>query len=223
MRAAVPSISLRALVATAACALVGLAAVVPLAGAAESKQRRTRLPYTFGGSTNILFDPALMASLGIVVEPRGTLRPAADGSVRYKIYDGKTTLKVPLKSTIFSAGNLGLEQESSGNDLNFTDVTVRLKPTKSVLSAQVGANIGYGGPRQTLLRIAQPPGSVIVTKTGIQLKNVPITLTAVGVTVFNTQFGAGLPTPPFALNQVVGTLNLKTKYYFPKPRGRRRS
>ena len=208
----------RAVTAAVVCAAVGALPGAALAQAGAPPDAPPKRPsgpaFVFSGFTTVKFDPALMASVGIVVEPRGSVRPGADGGLRYKIYDGRTTLKFPLKSTILSAGNAGLRQASSGSNLNFTDFTVKLGRAKSVLSAKSGEGIGYGGPRQTLLRIAPLPENVIVDEPRLQVLNVPITLTATGTTVFNTLFGAGLPAPPFALGQTVGTLNVKTKYYY---------
>lgn len=215
------SIVRRGMLAAIACAIAAVLAAAPMAGAAQSTQAANRQVLVFGGFATVQFDVALLSSLGITLAPGDTTKVTPTGGLRYKIYDGKTTLKFPQKGSILSVGNVSLEQPANTSDLNFTDFTVKLGPTKSVLSARTGANIGYGGPRQSLLRIAPTAESLIVTDVALQLKDVPITLTAAGATVFNAQFGPGLPAPPFTLGQVVGTLNVKTKYYYPTPGGNR--
>jgi hypothetical protein len=197
-------------------ALAGLGAVAALVPA---QQAAAKPAFVFGGFATVQFDPALMAAHGITVEPRTKVKPTATGGVRYKIVDGKTTLKYPLKSTFITVGNLGLEQFATGRDLNFTDFRISLKPAKSVLSALSGSNIGFGGPRQTMLRIAPPKESVVFKRANLQIKNVPLTLTANGVAAMNAQFGQGAA--PFTLGQVVGTLNVKTQWYNPGAKGKK--
>ena len=115
---------------------------------------------------------------------------------------------------------MGLEQTATGRDLNFTDFHVRLGPSRSVLPAATGSNIGYGGPRQSLLGISPTAASVVVKGTHLRVKTVPITLTPAGAAAWNAQFAAGLPVPLFAAGQVVGLLNISTRWYNPTPRGR---
>ncbi len=213
---------MRVLVVAAACALGAALAAAPLAGAATKAPSKRPLPtFVFGGHATVQFAPALMASYGITVEWRGRNKPTAQGGLRYRVIDGKTTLKFPLKSVIKTVGNVGLEQTATGRDLNFTDFHVRLSPSRSVLSAATGSNIGYGGPRQSLLGISPTAPSVVVKGTRLHVYNVPITLTATGAAAMNAQFAAGLPVPPFAAGQVVGLLNIRTHWYNPKPGGRR--
>jgi hypothetical protein len=210
----------RALVVATACALVAALAAAPLAGAATKAPSKRPLPnFVYGGFVTVQFDPALMAAYGITVEWRGRNKPTAQGGLRYKVFDGKTTLKFPLKSVIKTVGNVGLEQTATGRDLNFTDFHVRFSPSRSVLSAATGSNIGYGGPRQTLLGISPTAESVVVKGTLLRVNNVPITLTPGGAAAWNAQFATGLP--PFAAGQVVGVLNIGTRWYNPTPRGRR--
>ena len=212
---------MRTLVVTGACALAAALVAAPAAGAATAAQKKPPRPVLlFGGAINLQFDPALMAATGIVVEqPRGTALPSA--AVRYKVVNGKTTLKFPPKGTIETVGNAVLRQPASFTSLNFTAFRVGLKPTKSVLSAESGQDIGFGGPRQTLLRIAPTRAGLVVKTSRLQMTDIPVTLTATGVTTFNALFGAGLPTPPFALGQVVGTLTVKTRWYYPNSGGSR--
>jgi Htaa len=213
---------MRALVVTAACALIAALAVAPLVGAAAAAPAKTPRPaLVFGGFATVQFDPALMAAYGITVEWRGTTKPTPQGGLRYKVVDGTTTLRFPLRSVIKTVGTVGLEQTATGRDLNFTDFDVKLRPAKSVLVARTGSNIGYGGPRQTLLRISPPRSSVVVRTSRLQVKSVPITLTAAGAAAFNAQFATGLPLPPFAVGQAIGALEVKTRWYYPRPRSRR--
>ena len=88
-----------------------------------------------------------------------------------------------------------LRQPASFTSLNFTAFRVGLKPTKSVLSAESGQDIGFGGPRQTLLRIAPTRAGLVVKTSRLQMTDIPVTLTATGVTTFNALFGAGLADP----------------------------
>jgi hypothetical protein len=214
----------RALIVATACALVAALVAAPLAGAATKAPSKRPLPnFVFGGFVTVQFDPALMAAYGITVEWRGKPKPTAQGGLRYKVFDGKTTLKFPLKSVIKTVGNVGLEQTATGRDLNFTDFHVRLSPSKSVLPAATGSNIGYGGPRQALLGVSPTAESVVVKGTRLRVNNVPITLTAAGAAAWNAQFATGLPVPPFAAGQVVGVLNISTGWYNPTRRGGRRS
>ncbi len=209
-----PKIRTRALVVAAACALSAALAAAPLAGAAtKAPAKKPRPAFVFGGFATVQLDPALMTAYGITVEWRGKTKPTAQGGLRYKVADGTTTLRFPLKSVIKTVGNVGLEQTATGRDLNFTDFTVKLGPAKSVLSAGTGSNIGYGGPRQTLLRISPTAPSVVVKGAGLRVNNVPITLTAAGAAAWNAQFATGLPVPPFAAGQVVGLLNVNTRWY----------
>jgi hypothetical protein len=207
---------MRAVVVAAACASVAAVAAVPTAAAATAPKPAL----VFGGFATLQLDPALMAANGIAVEqPRMTVLQSA--RIRFKVVDGKTTLRFPLKGTVKTVGNAVLRQNPSGINLNFTDLTVRLSRAKSVLSAMSGQGIGYGGPRQTLLRIAPTRAAMVVKTSRLQLKAVPITLTATGAATFNALFGAGLPTPPFSIGQQVGTLTVKTRWYWPSPGGRR--
>ena len=108
---------------------------------------------------------------------------------------------------------MGLEQTATGRDLNFTDFTVKLGPAKSVLSAGTGSNIGYGGPRQTLLRISPTAPSVVVKGASLRVNNVPITPDGrrrggVERAVRHRAAGAAL-----AAGQVVGLLNVNTRWY----------
>lgn len=200
---------MRAAVLAAACASVAALAAAPTAGAATAP----RPALVFGGFATLQFDPALMAANGIVVEqPRMTVLQAA--RIRFKVVDGKTTLRFPLKGTIKTVGNAVLRQRPSGINLNFTDLTVRLSSTKSVLSAKSGQGIGYGGPRQTLLRIAPTRAATVVKTSRLQMKLVPVTLTATGATTFNALFGVGRPTPPFSIGQQIGTLTVTTRWYW---------
>ena len=81
-----------------------------------------------------------------------------------------------------------------------------------MLSAGTGSNIGYGGPRQTHLRISPTAPSVVVKGASLRVNNVPITLTAPPARpAWNVQFATGLPVPPFAAGQVVGLLNVNTR------------
>ena len=210
----------RALVVAAACALSAALAAAPLAGAATKAPSKRPLPtFVYGGFVTVQFDPALMAAYGITVDWRQEAEADGAGGLRYKVNDGKTTLKFPLKSVIKTVGNVGLEQTATGKDLNFTDFHVKLSPSRSVLSAATGSNIGYGGPRQTLLGISPTAESVVVKGTRLRVNNVPITLTAAGAAAWNAQFAAGLPVPPFAAGQVVGVLNVSTGWYNPTRRG----
>jgi hypothetical protein len=211
---------MRALVLATGCALAAALVAAPGAGAATTTQAKPRPVLLFGGSATLQLDAALMAANGIVVEqPRMTPIPSA--RIRYKIVDGKTTLKFPLKGTIETVGNAVLRQPATFTSLNFTDFRVALKPTKSVLSAESGQDIGFGGPRQTLLRISPTRAGLVVKTSRLQMKDVPITLTASGAATFNALFGVGAPTPPFAIGQPVGTLTVTTRWYFPNAGGGR--
>jgi hypothetical protein len=212
---------MRALVVAGACALATALVAAPAAGAATRAQKPAPRPaLIFGGFATLQLDPALMAANGIVVEqPR--MRPLPSARIRYKIVDGKTTLRFPLKSTIKTVGNAVLRQGASGINLNFTDFTVALKPTKSVLSAMSGQGIGYGGPRQTLLRIAPTSAATTVKTSRLTMKLVPVTLTATGAATFNALFAAGVPTPPFSLGQQIGTLTVTTRWYYADSGGSR--
>ncbi len=206
----------RAGIAAAACVALAGVAIAPLAGAATSTAKKKPAPrpaFVFGGFATVQFDAALMAAHGITVESRSNAKPTATGGIRYKVVNGKTTLKFPLKSTFITVGNVGLEQLATGRDLNFTDFRISLTPTKSVMSALSGSNIGFGGPRQTMLRLTPAAESLVVKRDKLQLKNVPITLTANGAAGMNAQFGAGAA--PFAIGQPVGTLTIKTEWYNP--------
>ena len=214
----------RALVVATACALSAALAAAPLAGAATKAPSKRPLPtFVFGGFATVKFDPALMTAYGITVDWRGGRSRRRRGACATRSFDGKTNLKFPLKSVIKTVGNVGLEQTATGRDLNFTDFHVRLSPSKSVLPAATGSNIGYGGPRQTLLGISPTAPSVVVKGTRLRVNNVPITLTAAGAAAWNVQFATGLPVPPFAAGQVVGLLNINTGWYNPTKRGGRRS
>jgi hypothetical protein len=200
---------MRGVVVAIACASVAAFAAAPIAGAAAAP----RPALVFGGFATLQLDPALMAANGIVVEqPRMTVLQSA--RIRFKVVDGRTTLRFPLKGTIKTVGNAVLRQNPTGINLNFTDLTVGLSPKKSVLSAMSGQGIGYGGPRQTLLRIAPTRAATVVKTSRLQMKVVPITLTATGTTTFNALFGVGRPTPPFSIGQKVGTLTVTTRWYY---------
>jgi hypothetical protein len=208
----------RAALATIACA-VGAVAFAPLAAAQTTLPPGlpTRPALVFGGSTAVFFDPAVLGPLGVVAAPSGRTKVNSGGAVLFRIVDGKTTLRFPQKGVLQGVGNMTLKQASSGANLNFTDLYVKLGPTKSVLSAMTGEGIGYGGPRQTLLRIAPTAEQITVKNVAFQIKNVPVTLTATGATVFNTLFTPEPPLTPFVAGSPVGTATVKTSYYFPTP------
>jgi hypothetical protein len=212
---------MRAVVVATACATVAALAAAPLAAAATPTQAKPPRPaLIFGGSATLQLDPALMAANGIVVEqPRLTV--LASARIRYNIVDGKATLRFPLKGNIKTVGNAVLRQPATFTSLNFTDVTVGLTPAKSVLSADSGQDIGYGGQRQTLLRIAPTRAATVVKTSRLKMTLVPITLTATGATTFNALFGVGRPTPPFSIGQQIGTLTVTTRWYYPNPGGGR--
>jgi hypothetical protein len=168
----------------------------------------------FGGFTTVQFDPALMASQGIVVEPREGARPSREG-LRFKIVDGRTTLTFPPLGLVQSVGTMALVKGASNVSLTFFTARFGAAPA---LSSRVGIDSGWG-PRSTLFRLRLREPNMLVRGQRFELTKVPIALTAAGAAAMNIQFGVGLA--PFRAGQRVGTLNLRTRWYEPTGRARR--
>ena len=171
--------------------------------------------FVFGGFATVQFD---LPRLAATASPSNGAEAEADGAggLRYRVIDGKTTLKFPLKSVIKTVGNVGLEQTATGRDLNFTDF-----PSGSAPPSPCSRGDGL----EHRLRRPSPdaPGHLAHgCERGREgtpgVNNVPMAAAA-GAAAWNAQFATGLPVPPFAAGQVVGVLNVSTRWYNPTRRG----
>jgi hypothetical protein len=189
----------------ACCALAALGALALAEPAAPAPKGRHNV---FGGHIAVQFDPALLAAYGIVIQPHRSARPSSTG-LRFKIYDGRTTLNFPPTGVVKTVGTTNLVQGANRISLHWFDA--KLRKTKSVLSSRIGVNAGWG-PRATLFRLAPSQPTWKVDGQKVVYTNVPLTLTAAGAAQLNASFVAP-GQPPFAIAQQVGVVNIRTRWY----------
>jgi hypothetical protein len=204
VRSSTPFRTLTALI--ACCALVA-AAVLATAGPAAPAPKVGKRHLIFGGHIAVQFDPALLTAYGIVLEPHRSAKPSPTG-LRFKIHDGRTTLRYLPVGLIQSVGTTALVQGANKLSLHWFDARFG---KKSVLSSRVGVNSGWG-PRATLFRLTPSDAGYTVDGQKITHTNLPLTLTAVGAAQLNALFVAP-GQPPFAIGQQVGVVSIKTRWY----------
>lgn len=194
---------LRLLVAAAVAACMMALAAAPFAGAAAKKPTTT---YFFGGTATVLFDPAVLAPLGIAVAPGAGAVSTAQG-VRVKVTEGSGSTRYPLKGQIRTVKGLTLTQGTTRISLNWFNIGLGAgRP----MSALVGVNTNWGA-RATLFATKISKSSVVAIPGRFQLNGAQVVLTPVGATLLNQVFGAGAA--PFAPGQRVGTLQVRTRTF----------